>query len=252
MGRILDVDPVRRVARVQPGVTVGALNAHVAELGLRFAPDPTSEHDATIGGAIACNASGARSLRYGATRPHVRALRVALADGSIVDLRRTRVRSSRRHGRLLRVSGSCRLDRGQRRNARRIVEAELALVRLPEHELGLAIPFPTEGSALAFIASARERGDAQIGPRAQCLEFFDEQALAIARDAVATPGWMTSGAALVYLEQAADGQESADAMLEQWLAFAEPFGVDAGEIEVYADSAAPAPRGGFATPCRRI
>ena len=236
MGRILDVDPVRRIARVQPGVTVGGLNAHVAELGLRFAPDPTSEHDATIGGAIACNASGARSLRYGPTRAHVRGVDLVNGAGDIVQLRRPQLEKNT-------VGFYASQDPvdwivGSEGTLGVIVEAELALVRLPEHELGLAMPFPNEASALAFIASARERGDARLGPRAQCLEFFDGQALAIARDAVATPGWMKSGAALVYLEQAADGQDSADAMLEQWLVFAEPFGVDAGDIEVYADSAA--------------
>jgi FAD/FMN-containing dehydrogenase len=49
---------------------------------------PTSEEECTVGGAIACNASGARSLRYGTTGPHVRAITVALANGEIHELRR--------------------------------------------------------------------------------------------------------------------------------------------------------------------
>ena len=91
MGRILDIDPTARIARVEPGVTIGALNEELAPLGLRFAPDPTSENDATIGGAIACNASGARSLRYGATRPHVRGVKVVNGDAEVVELRRPRL-----------------------------------------------------------------------------------------------------------------------------------------------------------------
>jgi FAD/FMN-containing dehydrogenase len=86
MGRILDIDPAARVARVEPGVTVGLLNEELAPLGLRFAPDPTSENEATIGGAIACNASGARSLRYGATRPHVRGVKIVNGDAEVLEL----------------------------------------------------------------------------------------------------------------------------------------------------------------------
>ena len=88
MDRVIDLDPKARIVRAEPGVFVGELKRACAAHGLLLAPDPTSEEECTVGGAVACNASGARSLRYGATRPHVRALKVALADGSIVELRR--------------------------------------------------------------------------------------------------------------------------------------------------------------------
>ncbi|MEA4919643.1 MAG: FAD-binding oxidoreductase [Clostridiaceae bacterium] len=52
-----------------------------------FTPDPT-EATATIGGMAACNASGARSYLYGATRGHIEALRMALADGRMMEIRR--------------------------------------------------------------------------------------------------------------------------------------------------------------------
>src|SRR5439155_1697399 len=79
MDRVLELDPIARTVRVEPGVFVGELKRACAAHGLLLAPDPTSEEECTVGGAVACNASGARSLRYGATRPHVRALRVAMA-----------------------------------------------------------------------------------------------------------------------------------------------------------------------------
>ncbi|HEU4996417.1 MAG TPA: FAD-binding oxidoreductase, partial [Gemmatimonadaceae bacterium] len=84
MGRIIDVDAGTRRAIVEPGVLLGDLNRAVAEHGLRFAPDPTSEDDVTVGGGIACNASGARTLLYGPTRNHVRSLKIVRADGSLV------------------------------------------------------------------------------------------------------------------------------------------------------------------------
>ena len=90
MARILEIDPERRTARVEPGVLIGDLQRACAPHGLFFAPDPTSEEESTIGGAIACNASGPRTLRYGPTRAHVRGLTVALADGSLFEARRPR------------------------------------------------------------------------------------------------------------------------------------------------------------------
>ena len=52
-----------------------------------FTRDPT-EGTATLGGMAACNASGARSFMYGATRKHITAMRIALADGRILSLKR--------------------------------------------------------------------------------------------------------------------------------------------------------------------
>ena len=91
LNEVGDVDRDHLTVRVQAGALLGDLKRRLASDGLLLAPDPTSEDDVTIGGAIACNASGARSLLYGATRPHVAALRVALANGSIHELRRTRL-----------------------------------------------------------------------------------------------------------------------------------------------------------------
>ena len=71
---VADIDRDRLTIRAQAGVNLGDLKRRLAADGLLFAPDPTSEDDVTVGGAIACNASGARSLLYGATRPHVAAL----------------------------------------------------------------------------------------------------------------------------------------------------------------------------------
>jgi len=73
-------------ARVQPGVTYAALNAKLAEIGRRFAPDPSSGAVCTIGGMLATNASGARAMRYGYTRDHVQSLRAVLDNGDAVSI----------------------------------------------------------------------------------------------------------------------------------------------------------------------
>jgi D-lactate dehydrogenase (cytochrome) len=70
-------------ARAQAAVAV----LKERKLRLFYPPDPT-EMSATIGGTVATNASGARTFKYGATRPFVRRLRVALADGTVLDIPR--------------------------------------------------------------------------------------------------------------------------------------------------------------------
>src|SRR6185437_1879229 len=69
-------------ARVGPGVTLMELRDAAAKTGQFYAPDPT-EILASIGGTIATNASGSRSFKFGSTRRHLRALRVARMDGSV-------------------------------------------------------------------------------------------------------------------------------------------------------------------------
>lgn len=82
LNRLLAVDADARTARVEPGLVLDDLNAALKPHGLRFAPDVSSASRATVGGMMANNSSGARSVRYGKTGDHVRTQRLVLADGS--------------------------------------------------------------------------------------------------------------------------------------------------------------------------
>jgi FAD/FMN-containing dehydrogenase/Fe-S oxidoreductase len=86
---VLEVNAEERWARVEPGIVLDELNAQLANLGLRFAPDISTASRATIGGMMANNSSGARSVIYGKTIDHVLEQVVALSDGSIVHFRDT-------------------------------------------------------------------------------------------------------------------------------------------------------------------
>jgi FAD/FMN-containing dehydrogenase len=86
--RVVHIDPAARTAIVEPGVTLAELNAATAPFGLHLPVDPSSGERCTLGGMIANNAAGAHSVRYGATRPWVRALDVVLATGEIASVRR--------------------------------------------------------------------------------------------------------------------------------------------------------------------
>lgn len=83
--RRLDVHP--GLATVGAGVTLHELHAAAKAANQFYPPDPT-ETMAFLGGTIACNSSGSRSFKYGATRRWLLRLRVALADGTIMDVRR--------------------------------------------------------------------------------------------------------------------------------------------------------------------
>lgn len=84
--RILDIDPLRRVARVEPGVVNASLTKAAAPFGLHYAPDPSSQTACTLGGNLAENAGGPHCLKYGVTLNHVVAATVALPDGRVVSL----------------------------------------------------------------------------------------------------------------------------------------------------------------------
>jgi glycolate oxidase subunit GlcD len=84
--RILSIDPVERLAVVEPGVVNVNLTRAATPHGLHYAPDPSSQAACTIGGNVAENAGGPHCLKYGVTLNHVRAVTAILPDGEIVRL----------------------------------------------------------------------------------------------------------------------------------------------------------------------
>jgi FAD/FMN-containing dehydrogenase len=82
-------DPEHGVIRVGPGALRAAVDRRARREGLRFPVDPSSGAFCTIGGMVATNAAGARSLRFGATRAWVRALDCVFDDGSRGEIRRS-------------------------------------------------------------------------------------------------------------------------------------------------------------------
>ena len=85
--RILEVNVEQRWARVEPGVVLDELNAALRPHNLRFAPDISTASRATVGGMMANNSSGARSVLYGKTIDHVLEQHVVLSDGSVAHFR---------------------------------------------------------------------------------------------------------------------------------------------------------------------
>ena len=86
MDQILEIDPGRGIARVQPGVVQDVLNEALAPRGFRLGPDTATSNRATLGGMIGNNSSGARSIVYGKMVDHVLALHVLMSDGMEITL----------------------------------------------------------------------------------------------------------------------------------------------------------------------
>ncbi|HZC22824.1 MAG TPA: FAD-binding oxidoreductase, partial [Candidatus Binatia bacterium] len=86
MGKILEIDPERRIARVQPGVVLDHLRNAAEKHHLTFAPDPASHDRCTIGGMIGNNSCGVHSVMAGKTDDNIEALEVVLYDGSRLKL----------------------------------------------------------------------------------------------------------------------------------------------------------------------
>ncbi|MBB3356186.1 FAD/FMN-containing dehydrogenase/Fe-S oxidoreductase [Rhizobium sp. BK049] len=82
MNRILEIDPVRRVARVEAGVVKDQLNRVLEDHGLFFAPELSTSNRATIGGMVSTDACGQGSCLYGKTSNHVLGLRIVLTDAT--------------------------------------------------------------------------------------------------------------------------------------------------------------------------
>jgi D-lactate dehydrogenase (cytochrome) len=98
-GAILDVRALDSVdpecpATVGPGIALKLYKNVVSAAGLFYPPDPTSEESCTLGGNVACNASGPLSYLYGPTRDYVTGLKIALPTGSVLHVHRGQVVSA--------------------------------------------------------------------------------------------------------------------------------------------------------------
>jgi D-lactate dehydrogenase (cytochrome) len=198
---------------VQPGALLQDIYEVVEGEGLFFPPDPT-EASASIGGAVACNASGAMSFHYGPTRRWVRSLRLVLGDGSTLSMARGEHRAQGRSFSLSTDSGETisgqlpsytvpsvksaagyyvaddmdllDLFIGMEGTLGIVTEAELVLIPRPAAVLGLTAFLPSEEAALQFVRALRERGgDAAGSVPTVAIEFFDRAALDLLRRAKA-------------------------------------------------------------------
>jgi glycolate oxidase len=95
MNHILEINLQDGYVQVEAGVVDDDLNKALAPYGVFYPPTPASSRVATIGGEIANNASGVRSVKYGAVRDSVLGMKVVMANGDLINLgAKTRVEAS--------------------------------------------------------------------------------------------------------------------------------------------------------------
>lgn len=86
LNRILEIDPLARTARVQPGVRNLAISDAAKPYGLYYAPDPSSQIACSIGGNVAENSGGVHCLKYGLTVHNILKLRVLTIEGELLEI----------------------------------------------------------------------------------------------------------------------------------------------------------------------
>ncbi len=86
MKQIVHIDPVARMARVQPGVRNAAISEATAPYGLYYAPDPSSQIACSIGGNVAENSGGVHCLKYGLTVHNILKLRLVTIEGDLLEI----------------------------------------------------------------------------------------------------------------------------------------------------------------------
>lgn len=169
MNATLAIDPAERLAVVAPGVLNAELQTAAAGHGLFWPPDPSSAGYATVGGNLACNAGGPRTLRYGQAREHTLAL--AAVDGQGRAFRCGAPVRKRASGYEL-----ARLLVGSEGTLALFTEATLALSPLPEARRPLAALYRDPAAAVAAVIRVLA-----APARPAALEFLDPEALALAR-----------------------------------------------------------------------
>ncbi|MER7811444.1 FAD-linked oxidase C-terminal domain-containing protein [Streptomyces sp900116325] len=151
MDRILEIDPVDRIAVVEPGVINAVLSRAVNEHGLYYPPDPSSWEMCTIGGNIGTASGGLCCVKYGVTAEYVIGLEIVLADGRLLT-------TGRRTAKGVAGYDLTRLFVGSEGSLGIVVGAVLALKPQPPQQLVLAAEFPSAAAACDAVCRIMERG----------------------------------------------------------------------------------------------
>ncbi len=236
-------------AVVQAGALLGPFQDEVEATGRFFPPDPTSRYDCTVGAAIACNASGARSFRYGPTRPWVSWVEVVLPDGTVRRIERGEPVPAdwpvpRWHEPEVKTAAGYApatelidLFIGMEGTLGVLTRAGVRLTDLPDDVIGLLAFFPDRRTAVDFMRTARAASRAAprgpLSPR--CLEYFDGACLTLA---AAQGAEVPAGAgAALFCEQEVWADVSADDHVGAWYEALVEGGALADDTILATDSA---------------
>jgi len=231
LNQIKRIDREDRCAVAEAGVILSDFQKAVESEGLLYPPDPT-ERGCFLGGTVATNASGARTFKYGPTRNYINGLKVVLASGEVLELKRGAVRADEQ-GRLRVGSVVVQLPQISRPHTRKnatgyfvapnmdaidlfigsegtlgvICEIEMRLLPKPESLLSGVVFFADEADVLALVA------DVRAGVDARAIEFFDNESLNFLREKY--PAIPRAAVAAVFFEQETS-PATEESVLDQW------------------------------------
>jgi len=165
MNHILELMEEDLQVRVEAGVIYKELNQYLARFGLFFPPDPGAA--ATIGGMLGNNASGIRTIKYGATKDFVLNMVIVLPSGEIIRVGRNVIKSSSGYD-------LCRLFVGSEGTLGVVAEGTLRLVGLPAEFMAAVVQFNSVREATDAVSEIMRSG---LSPAA--LELLDTQTVRV-------------------------------------------------------------------------
>jgi len=232
-------------ARFEPGISLKALEETFQERPVFYPPDPTGKK-ALLGGTLATNASGPNSFKYGQTRRYVRRIRVVLASGEILELKRGEANSpgagkieiplrqrtltipipryklpSVKHAAgFFTAPGMDAIDFfiGSEGTLGVVTEIEVSLLTKPSQVIAFVVFFKSEEDSWRFAAGIRQasrwnRIRAQEGIEARILEYFDRGSLEFLRPRF--PAIPNEARALLFIEQEIWSGQASE-LRDQW------------------------------------
>jgi glycolate oxidase len=199
LNRILDVDPVGRTARVQPGVRNLAISDAARSHGLYYAPDPSSQIACTIGGNIAENSGGVHCLKYGLTVHNVLKLEVVTVEGEQLTIGGDALDSPGYDLLALMIGSEGMLGV--------VVEVTVRLLPVPERAQVVLAAFDDVEKAGTAVGEIIAAGIIPAG-----LEMMDGPAIKAAEDFVHA-GYPTDAAAMLLCEVDGSNQEVSEHIL---------------------------------------
>ena len=223
MSRVLEVDYVNRVARVEVGITNLGISEAVKDRGFFYAPDPSSQLACTLAGNIGMNSGGAHCLKYGVTTNNVLGLKVVLMDGEVIEIGGTHL-DAPGYDLLGLIIGS----EGQLGIA---TEASVRILRAAEGARPMLLGFDSSEAAGQCVSAIIAAGIVPVA-----IEFMDKPAIQVCED-FAKAGYPLDVAALLIVEVEGSDVEIAE-LLSVISSIAKPFAPKALRISQTAEQSA--------------
>ncbi len=223
MNRVLEIDYMNRIARVEVGITNLGISDIVKARDFFYAPDPSSQLACTLAGNIGMNSGGAHCLKYGVTTNNVLGLKMVLMDGEVIEIGGAHL-DSPGYDLLGLVIGS----EGQLGIA---TEATVRILRAAEGARPMLLGFDSSEAAGQCVAAIIGAGIVPVA-----IEFMDRPAIHVC-EAFAKAGYPLEVEAMLIIEVEGSNEEIAD-LLAVITEIAKPFAPKAMRISQSAEQSA--------------